>query len=193
LSAAVAGGDYAVNNPPTKEFSSGFKFETRLAMLMFLVNISSPGSKGWGKDAYGANIKGYSSFTGCGTTGSNETMKNYDQQDEFRLGLIAAIKAKCKVPFVTDGLKNADVVAKFGTPGLSAQVSLEGWKAIPCFKTNDNLYTIIECREKSSNLNKKMADLLNKIRGTTGDVEAVRKATLKVIKSFHSTVSNTLH
>jgi hypothetical protein len=140
----------------------------RLALFMAFLQPAMPSipgfGHGWGKEAYGCNIKAESSFLACGISDLEFPLIlgiKRTGRDAFKAALLAAMQ--------TDGV-NAQLIAalntrldvfKIGKPGSSLQTSVEDWYAIPNFLNTGHLYCVIEAREKLAPLNKKMAAYLN--------------------------------
>jgi hypothetical protein len=141
----------------------------RLAALMHLINFFAPNEKAeWGKDSFGAHFKGNSSFVGCGVADSNDILKLALQlpgtKDKATLmtEIVAKMKENGLNEWVSKGIASKKFnLEKMGQPGLSMQTTQEDWYSIPNFLQNSKLYTVVESREKTSNLNQKMATFLN--------------------------------
>jgi hypothetical protein len=174
-------------------------YRLRLAILMYLLQLFAPALKGTGyeKDAYGCNIKGYSSFVGCGLSVANDALRTAArlramnlaiENNEMNLtnrlnGITTRLGAAIEQALNDNGA--AALIPQFrrdfnyehiGSPGLSLQVKFELAPAIPCFLKNDKLYTVIEARQRDSMLNTNMAAFLNGTSQAAGFLGQVREA-----------------
>lgn len=77
LEAAVAGQQALAADQITIGAMADARHRLRLVLLMYLADVCAPFLKGLGyeKDAYGCNIKGYSSFVGCGLANANDALR----------------------------------------------------------------------------------------------------------------------
>ncbi|VVP04006.1 hypothetical protein PS880_02968 [Pseudomonas fluorescens] len=150
----------------------------RFAAFMHLVNFFGPKEKAeWGKDSFGAHFKGGSSFVGCGVADSNDILKLALQlpgtKDKATLmtEIVAKMEDNGLSEWVSKGIASKKFnLEKMGQPGLSMQTTQEDWYSIPNFLQESKLYTVVESREKTSNLNQKMVEFLN----GNGDLDSTR-------------------
>ena len=144
----------------------------RLVLFMGLIYIlinktDALGDAVWGKDALGCNFKGYTSFVGCGVANNNGILKlGMRGTGTTTTDFINGIAAITRQTWLTRALSNAAGAGEFdlselGQPGLSIQTSLEEWFAIPNFTGHNSLCTVVECREKTANLNRHVRDFFN--------------------------------
>lgn len=188
LDAAKAGQEALAADQITLGASDDARHRLRLVLFMYLVGGLASQLKGSGyeKDVYGCNIKGYSSLVGCGLATANDALRTAIREkarndaidhgemhfqpraDAIALRLlnamVASVKKVAELKAHAGTLESAFVLEHIGQPGRSIQVVHERAPAIPCFVSNNKLYTLIEAREKASMMNLNMASFLNKER-----------------------------
>jgi hypothetical protein len=144
----------------------------RLVLFMGLIYVlitqtNALGNSGWGKDALGCNFKGYTSFVGCGVTNHNGILRlGARGTGTTASDLVTGIENVTGQNWLTQALNQAIQanhfdLADLGQPGLSMQTYLEEWYAIPNFLFNNGLCTVVECREKTAQLNLRVRTFLN--------------------------------
>ncbi|WP_147469186.1 hypothetical protein [Corallococcus sp. AB045] len=127
------------------------RYRFRLLLLMSLLHAYIPSFKesgGMAKDTYGANIKGYSSFKGCGIN----DMQAWSIVEGA--GMLLSVLKGHEVSLV------GQAVDKLGQHGLSAQVAYEGGAPIPCFLVGSRLHTVIEARQLAAPINQCIRKML---------------------------------
>jgi len=152
------------------------RYRVRLALLMSLLHVHAQAWKGSGmeKDVYGANVKGYSSFEGCGLDDTRTLMALLDAAETLVEHLVRAEIDPGRAERAVDGL---------GQPGLSAQVAFERGEPIACFLVGTRLHTVIEARQLDAPINHCIYTmLLAKPRDLTGATvdPAAQAAALKI-------------
>lgn len=129
------------------------KYRFRLMLLMCLLNVCAEfwKVKSMEKDAFGANIKGYSSNEGCGVTGGLDI----GSLEDYERTLLLHLSGQDLGEHLLKGVSH-----KLGRGGLSAQVFYEKGQAIPCFLVGERLHTVIEARQKDASINTAMLTFL---------------------------------
>lgn len=175
----------------------------RLSLFLAFINVAltqsnrlGGGGSGWAKDALGANFKGFSSFIGTGTNNSNGILKlgaramTYNDSD--LVGRIRAVRGNGTITqAINDHVNNTNnqLLSLIGQRGLSIQTAVEQWNAIPNITHNGHLYTVVECREKTSKVNINMCTFLN---AEKKDVLETSRSGLSQARIFRTSIRNYL-
>lgn len=120
----------------------------------------------WHKNALGANFKGASSWKGCGVSNNPFFLELPARANSWGnnqvVAAIQAVNATGKsTRAITQALTRYGFTTEAGKEGLAISSDCEDAEPINNFIRNGHLYTVVECREKSSPVNIAMAKFLN--------------------------------